>query len=52
MATADETRNENDGAADRTQRELTRSVGTTLTRPTKTRRKLFGRRRDRQAEKS
>jgi len=34
------------------QRELTKSVGTTLTRPKKTRRKVFGRRRDRQAEKS
>jgi hypothetical protein len=52
MATVGETRDENDAAADRTQRELTKSVGTTLTRPKKTRRKLFGRRRDRQAEKS
>jgi hypothetical protein len=52
MATAGETRDENDGPAERTQKELTKSVGTTLTPPKKTRRKLFGRRRDRQAEKS
>ena len=52
MATVGETRDENEGAAERTQRDLTRSVGTTLTRPKKARRKLFGRRRDREAEKS
>jgi len=52
MATASATRDDNEGASERTQKELTKSVGTTLTPSKKTRRKLFGRRRDRQAEKS
>jgi hypothetical protein len=53
MATVGETRNEDNGAAGRAQRELTKSVGTSLVRPTKPRRKkLFGRRRERQAAES
>jgi hypothetical protein len=49
MATVDEARDKDDGAAERAQRELTRSVGTSLTRPKPRRKKLFGLRRDRPA---
>jgi hypothetical protein len=53
MATVGETRNEDEGAAERVQRELTRSVGTSLTRPEKPRgKRLFGRRRKRQGAAS
>jgi hypothetical protein len=49
MATADETRDKDDGAAERAQRDLTKSVGTSLTRPKSRRKKLFGLRRSRQS---
>ena len=53
MATLGETRNDDEGAAARTQRELTRSIGTSLAQPKKPpKKRLFGRGRERQAAES
>jgi hypothetical protein len=52
MDTTEKTRDEPGNADERAQRELTRSVGTPLVRQLKPKKKLFGRRRARQAADS